>query len=1546
MTSNAENSTGLKEDSKLTKVIGLMACGALASASLWLFNMSQAQDQQLTGAPPRQATSSAAEWPAGLDAGDPFASQASEFQPAQSEPLAGEQTVIRKRIDDELRLAQKAKSEGRPEEALRRATSARDLATRFQISFGADELKPGDLIAELTTVASKPPVANQEEQARYAQYLIRAAREDLKAGRTQKAFEKAKTAQSLNATYGPFDDRPEHVLADVARRQTQGQMLAGNTTNNDAAPAAPRVGIDPTSEQSAKQQSQSLLAAAEKAVQEGRYDEARKLAGQADQLPVTYSLFDRRPEQILALIERASDSRMIVASEQKPQQASQAPVATTVPEMPVSPEPKVETAAAQHRNQALNLLAEARDAVSRGDLATANQKVSQAQQFDVTYTLFDDRPELIMAEINAVQKQQMLAQQQPAAAPAIGTVQAPPIEAARAPMAGNTVAAKTAAQNTLAQNTAAPKDMTPAATAQPTAANNPAKSQAHALLAQSREALSKGEYELAREKARQAMQYDVTYDVFDVRPQQILAEIDRRGGSPANPGTMLAQSDVTPIEAEMPAEQSVQSTGIVTASNGANQAELSGVEAYSEGVQLLRNGEREAARQVFLVAFQKQDELNSVQKQQLQDVLRQLSVKRDDSIQMVNNQVYDEEVTKPEGSQRIDLVRQQQSIEYDRLRSETFNTVYQAERLRESDPVKALELIDTAMNKLAETNLSEDMTKSLAAQLRRSRSSIEKYKSQREPLIALEKRNEEVRSQIEQERKLRIRIEQDLADMTEEFNRLMREHRYPEAEIVAKKAKELAPEEAVTEMMVWKAKFARRIAVNEEIANGKEENFIDTLVEVDRGMLNPVVKDSIAYQDAKAWDALTKNRKQFGGPDNRQRTAEELEIIDSLNQPISLHFDNEPLSEVFRQVAMMADINIWTDEQGLEEVGASSNTPVTMHIDGIKLKSALNLLLEPYGLAYNIDDDVLKVTSTLRMQGELVPAVYNVADLVVPLPVMAGQFGAGSGLLGGAPGMGGGQMSMPNQPFGNSMGQISDPLAMAGAGNPMGGTDGILGAPGSRTARNQSADFDGLSELITSVVRPESWDTLGGNGVVKTNASTLSLVIRQTQAVHDEIAELLKQLRRLQDLQVTIEVRFITVSDRFFERIGIDFDFNVQDTIGGPETDEDGIPLPPFGTVDTLGSGGNNNGGNNNNNGGNNQNQQGQQGQSLGLFDPSPVLNLVNRDRYQSGGTIVGMNSPDSFSQDLDIPFRQGSFQVGVPDFGNFNPEVGIQVGFAVLSDIEAFFFIQAAQADERSNIMFAPKVTLFNGQIASVNDQVQRPFVISVTPSVSVFNVGFQPQISFISEGVSLTVQAVISADRRYVRLSVLPTFTNITDVQTFTVQGGIGGQGGGAGGIGGQGGFGGQGGGFGGQGGGGFGGGGFGGQQGFGGIGGVAGGGAGGGIGGQGGQGGGQIGGGQQGGNVGAGSITLQQPIQEQVFVQTVVSVPDGGTVLLGGVKRLREGRNMAGVPILNKIPYVSRLFKNTGVGRETESLMLMVTPRIIIQEEEEQLLGVELD
>ena len=46
-----------------------------------------------------------------------------------------------------------------------------------------------------------------------------------------------------------------------------------------------------------------------------------------------------------------------------------------------------------------------------------------------------------------------------------------------------------------------------------------------------------------------------------------------------------------------------------------------------------------------------------------------------------------------------------------------------------------------------------------------------------------------------------------------------------------------------------------------------------------------------------------------------------------------------------------------------------------------------------------------------------------------------------------------------------------------------------------------------------------------------------------------------------------------------------------------------------------------------------------------------------------------------------------------------------------------------------------------------------------------------------------------------------------------------------------------------------------------------------------------------------------TVQLPTFSFTTVTTTVSVPDGGTVLLGGIKRLSEGRNEVGVPILEQ-------------------------------------------
>jgi general secretion pathway protein D len=151
----------------------------------------------------------------------------------------------------------------------------------------------------------------------------------------------------------------------------------------------------------------------------------------------------------------------------------------------------------------------------------------------------------------------------------------------------------------------------------------------------------------------------------------------------------------------------------------------------------------------------------------------------------------------------------------------------------------------------------------------------------------------------------------------------------------------------------------------------------------------------------------------------------------------------------------------------------------------------------------------------------------------------------------------------------------------------------------------------------------------------------------------------------------------------------------------------------------------------------------------------------------------VGMQNPTTYSADLDIPFTQNSYALAVPQFGGFDATAGASLGFAILSDIEAYFFINAAQGDTRSNVLQAPKVTLFNGQQAIVSDTSQSPFVISVIPVVGDFAAAQQPVIIVLSEGTFMTVQAVVSNDKRFVRLTVVPFFSKITAVNTFTFTG-----------------------------------------------------------------------------------------------------------------------------------------------------------------------------
>jgi type II secretory pathway component GspD/PulD (secretin) len=78
------------------------------------------------------------------------------------------------------------------------------------------------------------------------------------------------------------------------------------------------------------------------------------------------------------------------------------------------------------------------------------------------------------------------------------------------------------------------------------------------------------------------------------------------------------------------------------------------------------------------------------------------------------------------------------------------------------------------------------------------------------------------------------------------------------------------------------------------------------------------------------------------------------------------------------------------------------------------------------------------------------------------------------------------------------------------------------------------------------------------------------------------------------------------------------------------------------------------------------------------------------------------------------------------------------------------------------------------------------------------------------------------------------------------------------------------------------------------------------------------------------------VRLPQTERSRVKTRVSVPDGGTLLLGGLKRSASDEKEVGVPVLSKIPVLGRLFTNRSKVADQRVLLILVKPTIILQEE----------
>ncbi|WP_157664988.1 type II secretion system protein GspD [Mariniblastus fucicola] len=888
-----------------------------------------------------------------------------------------------------------------------------------------------------------------------------------------------------------------------------------------------------------------------------------------------------------------------------------------------------------------------------------------------------------------------------------------------------------------------------------------------------------------------------------------------------------------------------------------------GQQMYRSGVEAMQSNDTDRAREFFQLAMQYPADLDVNTKDEIRSQLSQMKTV---------SAVID---SKPEVAQTSGVDEEfgyglKNKSEFTRLQSEVFRERQAAERMLQDNPREALQRLSMLRTKVASAQVAAETSRPLLKIVDRDITKFQDYIERNLSQIQNQEEVETRRDNVERMRQRRLDVDQQLSQLVNEYNKLIDEQRFAEARLVVDQAEELAPNTEVVSVLREKWRTVFNDSRFQMDRDDQQQRYIDAQHDV--------------YRSA---DAMTTSNVLELDPDI-EGYAER--IRDRANRQASLRYSSEAnrmiwnklkntdvegeyrgtLAEAMDQLSRQAGLNIVFDTMALEAVNVSTEQMVNAPIrNPISLESALNVILSGVGLEFAVEDEVIKVTSREAQEATLITETYYIGDLLAPLKNYRNpnelsfmQAGANNGYGG----FGGGSMNVPNAGPSTlagaaaqaAMGQQLGAGGFPGAGQLGGGgyggygnNDPQRGTPYFGTVGNQpqggitEADFQTLIQLIQQTVSSDSWEQNGGgNGTIQSFPPNLSLIVANSQKVQDEIRDLLKKLRELNDVQIVIEVRFVAIQDNFFERVGIDFDFSINDNSGVSDP-----------TVDNL-----------------------------------PRSIVVGNTGSSVGGTSNGVFLPTG---NQDIQFTQGSFELTEPAFGGFDVASAANFGFAILSDIEVFFLMQAAKGSTRATVTEAPTVVMFNGQSASVNDTQQRPFVTSVQPVVGDFAVAHQPIITILPDGTNLNVTATVSSDRRSVNMALVPFFSEVTEVQTFTFTG-------------------------------------------------------------------------TTRTEVSTNSllddlldnldptnaddsddeiqtvsegVTIQLPVLATTSVNTVVSVPDGGTILMGGIKRMRETRTERGVPMLSSIPYVNRLFTNVGTGRETTNLMMMVTPRIIIQAEEER-------
>jgi uncharacterized membrane protein YgcG len=193
-----------------------------------------------------------------------------------------------------------------------------------------------------------------------------------------------------------------------------------------------------------------------------------------------------------------------------------------------------------------------------------------------------------------------------------------------------------------------------------------------------------------------------------------------------------------------------------------------------------------------------------------------------------------------------------------------------------------------------------------------------------------------------------------------------------------------------------------------------------------------------------------------------------------------VQFNGVAFSDAIDFIRDVSGVNIVVNWKALEEAGVAKDTPINLRLRAISMHKALDMMLTEAGggdkLSYDIDQNVLSITTREIVDSKMFTRVYPIQDLIMDVPDFTdapdlslnstsnnqSQNPQGGGGIGGG-GSGGGSGSSQS--------------LFGGAGGSSGGTKEVT-----KTKDERAKD---LIDLIEAVIQPEIWTENGGKAAIR-----------------------------------------------------------------------------------------------------------------------------------------------------------------------------------------------------------------------------------------------------------------------------------------------------------------------------------------------------------------------------------------------------------------------------------------------------------------------------